>query len=220
MKRIVFSGLFLLSPAMAQADPRDEALSAMLRCSGMGDKGQRLACYDSAAVRVPGALRAPAPNAAAPSVTPIPPPIPSSVATASAAASPDVPAPVRHIRRSNGFLDKLFGPDGPKRAPQRTVAEFGSESIANGGVHAYPQPMDEDAIDAISARLANYDLSSGALIVSLDNGQVWRQVGGDPVGHLQFAAARYVATISRGGSGAYALKLSGMGHSLPVRRIR
>src|SRR5437868_853739 len=137
-----------------------------------------------------------------------------------ASNAPDVPPPLRHAKRSNGFLDKLFGPDGPKRAPQHTVAEFGSESIANGGTHAYPQAMDEDTIDGFSARLANYDLGSGALMVTLDNGQIWRQVSGEPVGRLQYAAASYVATISRGGSGAYVLKLSHLGRTLPVRRIR
>jgi len=214
MRNRLFIGLFLLSATNALADPRDDALSQVLRCSGMSDKGQRLACYDSAAVRASGALRAP--SAAAPVVPSVPAPMAAPVVTASA----DVPPPVHHVRRSNGFLDKLFGPDGPKRAPQRTVAEFGSESIANGGTHAYPQPMDEDAIDAISARLANYDLSSGFLIVTLDNGQVWRQVSGEPVGHLQYAAASYVATVSRGGSGAYVLKLNRMGRTFLVRRIR
>jgi len=214
MRNRLFIGLFLLSATNALADPRDDALSQVLRCSGMSDKGQRLACYDSAAVRASGALRAP--SAAAPVVPSVPAPMAAPVVTASA----DVPPPVHHVRRSNGFFDKLFGPDGPKRAPQRTVAEFGSESIANGGTHAYPQPMDEDAIDAISARLANYDLSSGFLIVTLDNGQVWRQVSGEPVGHLQYAAASYVATVSRGGSGAYVLKLNRMGRTFLVRRIR
>jgi len=214
MRNRLFIGLFLLSATNALADPRDDALSQVLRCSGMSDKGQRLACYDSAAVRASGALRAP--SAAAPVVPSVPAPMAAPVVTASA----DVPPPVHHVRRSNGFLDKLFGPDGPKRAPQRTVAEFGSESIANGGTHAYPQPMDEDAIDAISARLANYDLSSGFLMVTLDNGQVWRQVSGEPVGHLQYAAASYVATISRGGSGAYVLKLNRVGRTFLVRRIR
>ncbi len=206
LRNLTFAGLLLL-PAAAQADPREEALSAMLRCSGIGDRSQRLACYDSAVVRAPDALR-PAPVQAAPYQAPM------------VAGSAAVPPPVRHSRRGNGFFDRLFGPGGPKRAPQRTVAEFGSESIANGGARAFPQAMDDDAIDAISARLANYDLSSGLLIVTLDNGQVWRQVSGDPVGHLQYAAVRYVATISRGGSGAYLLKLSGMGRTLAVRRIR
>jgi len=141
---------------------------------------------------------------------------------ASAAALPasDVPPPVRHVRRSGGFLDKLFGPDGPKRAPQTTVAQFGSESIANGGTHAYPQPMDQDTLDAISARLVSYDLSSGFLVATLDNGQVWKQVSGEPLGHLTYAAPQYVATISRGGSGAYVMKLNRLGRSLQVRRIR
>jgi hypothetical protein len=212
IKKIIFCGLFLACAA-AQADPRDDAISAVLRCSSVGDKGQRLACYDSASVRLPGAIRAPAAPTA---MTAAPPP----VAMASALPAPDVPPPVRHARHSNGFLDKLFGRDGPKRAPQKTVAEFGSESIANGGAHAYPQAMDEDTIDAISARLASYDLSGGLLVATLDNGQVWRQVSGEPLGHLQYAASRYVATISRGGSGAYEMRLNGVGRGLPVRRIR
>jgi len=211
MKKVIFSGLFLLSASGAVADPRDDALVAVQRCAQMSEKGQRLACYDSAAVRVPGMLRAP--------VAPGPATVAAPMA-ASATPAPDIPAPVRHLRRSNGFLDKLFGGGGPKRAPQTTVAQFGSESIANGGTHSYPQPMDQDTIDGFSARLASYDLSSGFLLVTLDNGQVWRQVSGEPVGRLQYAAPQYVATISRGGSGAYLLKLNRLARSLPVRRIR
>jgi len=208
MKKVIFSGLFLLLANSAGADPRDEALSAVQRCSGMSDKAQRLACYDSAAVRVPGALHAPAPM-----IVPAP-------VMASAVPVSDVPPPLRRTHRSAGFLDKLFGPDGPKRAPQTTVAQFGSESIANGGTHAYPQPMDQDTIDGFSARLASYDLSGGFLVATLDNGQVWKQVSGEPLGHLAYAAPQYVATISRGGSGAYTMKLSRLGSSLLVRRLR
>src|SRR5665213_2148166 len=65
MKSPAFIGFaVLLAATGAMADPRDDALSAMLRCSGMGDKAQRLVCYDSAVVRVPGALNAPAAPAA------------------------------------------------------------------------------------------------------------------------------------------------------------
>jgi len=213
LKKVLFIGLFLLPAISAMADPRDDALSAVLRCSGVSDKGQRLACYDSAAVRVPGALRVPAAVSAPASVP--------SVATAAAApviaASSAAPAR-RH--RNEGFLSRLFGPDGPNRAPQTSVAEFGSESIANGGSRAYPQPMDADTIDEITARLVNYDVGSGFLVATLDNGQVWRQVSGEPVGHLQRAAASYVVTVSRGISGAYAMKLSHFGRTLAVRRIR
>src|SRR5258706_11563045 len=198
MKNTVFMGLFLLLAGSANADPRDDALSAVLRCSGTSDKAQRLACYDSAAVRVPGALRAPSP--------------PPVAATAG--------APVVRRRPSNGFLDSIFGPGGPNRAPQTTVAQFGSESIANGGSHAYPSPMDSDTIDEITARLSNYDVSSGFLVATLDNGQIWRQVSGEPVGHFARPAASYVVTISRGTAGAYSMKLSHFGRTLAVRRIQ
>lgn len=213
MKSIVFAGFLLLPAASAQADPRDDALTAVLRCSGTSDKAQRLACYDSAAVRVPGALRTPAsppsPIAAAP------------VAAAPMAAGSTMTASATPVRRhrNESLLDRWFG-SGPSRAPQTTVAEFGSESIANGGKQAYPQPMDNDTIDEISARLANYDVSGGYLVATLDNGQIWRQVTGEPVGHLQRSAASYTVMIARGGSGAYAMKLSHFGRTLAVRRIR
>jgi hypothetical protein len=204
MKNAGFIGFaVLLATAAAHADPRDEALSAVLRCSGMSDKAQRLVCYDSAVVRVPGALNAPA----------APPP----VASASAALAPP---PVVHRQRSSGFIASLFGPDGPNRAPQTTPAQFGSESIANGGKQAYPIPMDGDTIDAITARLVSYDVNGGYMTVTLDNGQIWHQVSGESVGHLQRPAANYAVTIERGGAGAYAMKLNHFGRTLQVRRLR
>lgn len=215
MKKIIFAGLFLLPAASVAADPRDDALTVLLHCSGTSDKAQRLACYDSAVVRIPGALRAPA----APALPSAPAPIAAApVAAAPAMTASAAPPPVRR-HRNDSFLDRLFG-SGPNRAPQTTVAEFGSESIANGGKQAYPQPMDADTIDEISGRLTSYDVSTGFLVVTLDNGQVWRQVTGEPVGHLQRTAASYTATISRGSSGTYDLKLSHFGRTLAVRRIR
>ena len=206
MKNACFIGLFmLLATGTAQADPRDDMLSAMLRCSGISDRVQRLTCYDASVVRIPGALN----NAA-------PPPLP-----AMANAVPPPAAPVARRQHSSSFVDKIFGPDGPKRAAQTTVAEFGSESIANGGREAYPIPMDADTIDQISARLVNYQFTDGYVIVTLDNGQMWRQTaGGEPLGHLSRPALSYVAIIGRGGSGSYAMKLTGLAREIPVRRIR
>ena len=203
MKRLGFAGLLLLAATAASADPRDEALSAMLRCSGTSDKAQRLACYDSAVVRVPGALTAPAP-AAAPQA-------------ASAAPMVAAPAPVRRVRK--GFLSGIFGST-PSRAPQTTVAQFGIESIADGGRQSEPGPIDGDAFDKITARLVSYDVEGGFMTVNLDNGQSWRQTSGEPVGTLRDAAARYTVTISRGSAGSYIMKLSHFGRQLSVRRLR
>jgi hypothetical protein len=206
MKIACFIGLFALVAATpVQADPRDDTLSAMLRCSGISDRAQRLTCYDASVVRIPGALN----NAAVP-----PPP-------AMASAVPPAAAPVARRQHSSAFVDKLFGPDGPKRAAQTTVAEFGSESIANGGREAYPIPMDDDTIDQISARLVNYQFVDGYVIVTLDNGQMWRETAGtEPLQHLTRPALSYTAIIGRGGSGSYSLKLSGVAREIPVRRIR
>jgi hypothetical protein len=102
------------------------------------------------------------------------------------------------------------------------VAQFGSESIANGGARAYPIPMDGDTIDQISARLIAYAFENGFVSVTLDNGQVWRQTAGsDPVGHLSRPALSYAAVIARGSiNGSYTMKLSGLARPIAVRRIR
>lgn len=205
MKTIGFIGLLaLLAASGAQADPRDDALSAMLRCSGISDKPRRLVCYDTAVVRVPGALNAaPAP--------------PATVASAVPPAAPVI-APRQH---SSGFVEKIFGPDGPNRAPQTNVAQFGSESIANGGREAYPIPMDGDTIDQISARVVNYQFADGYVIITLDNGQMWRQTpDGQPLQHLSRPALSYIAVIGRGGGGSYSMRLTNLSHEIPVRRIR
>ena len=121
MKALGFAGLALLVATAAHADPRDEALSAMLRCSGTTDKAQRLACYDAAVVRVPGALNPPQPVSM---------PQASAVPAPAAAAAP---APVRRVRK--GFLSGIFGST-PSRAPQTTVAQFGIELGNRQRTHA------------------------------------------------------------------------------------
>ncbi|HEX4027766.1 MAG TPA: hypothetical protein VHX18_09105 [Rhizomicrobium sp.] len=208
MKNIGFIGLcMLLAAGAAQADPRDDALSAMLRCSGISEKPQRLVCYDTTVVRIPDAL-----NRAAPP--------PSSSTVASAVPPPAAPVAPRR-QHSSSFVDKLFGPDGPKRAPQTTAADFGSESVANGGREAYPIPMDGDTIDQISARLVNYQFLDGYLIATLDNGQMWRETAdGEPLQHLARSALSYTVVIGRAGGGSYAMKLTGVAREIPVRRIR
>lgn len=211
MKNIAFAAfLALLAAQAAKADPRDDALSAMLRCSGVGDKAQRLVCYDSAVVRVPGALNniSSAPTAQ------------SQPRMTASAVPPPAPAIAPRRKQSGSFMDRLFGA-GPKRAPQTTVAQFGSESIANGGAHAAPIAMDGDTIDQISARLVSYEFSNGYVIATLDNGQVWRQTAdGNPVQTLSRPALAYSAIISRGGAGSYEMKLSGLARTIAVRRIR
>jgi hypothetical protein len=124
--------------------------------------------------------------------------------------------------RPSGVFDGILGAGGPARGPQISVAQFGSESIANGGSHAYPAPRDGDTVDQISARVIAYSFDAGYVTVSLDNGQVWRQApGGSPLGHLSKPPLAYTAVIGRNGPyGSYGLKLSGVAQLIGVRRIR
>ena len=200
---LIFAALIAAASGAANADPRDDALAAMTRCSTLGDRDKRLGCYDATMARV----SSPASPAMSPALLPAPP-------VAAAAAPPR--------RRRSGFMAGLFGPGGPNRPVQISPAQFGSESIANGGMHAYPAPMDGDTLDEIRARLVDARFDGGVIIVTLDNGQVWRQTAGsDAVGTLSRPAPSYVATIERGNfAGSYAMRLSGRPGVIAVRRIR
>jgi hypothetical protein len=206
MKGEILIGFFVLFVVGdARADPRDDVMSAMLRCSAIDDLSLRLGCYDRTVARVPGAMN----NASL---------LPSPTV---ASAVPPQAAPLVPRRRQASFVDRLFGPDGPKRAPQTSVAEFGSESIANGGREAYPIHMDGDTINQISARLVNYQFSDGYVIVTLDNGQVWRQTDdGQPLQHLSRPPLSYMAIIGRGHGSNYAMKVNSIWREIPVRRIQ
>ena len=51
-KRLIFAALCVAASGAANADPRDDALSAMLRCSALTDRNARLGCFDATIVRV------------------------------------------------------------------------------------------------------------------------------------------------------------------------
>jgi hypothetical protein len=207
MKNIGFIGIFvLLAGTGAQADPRDDALSALQHCSHIAKKAQRLACYDLAAKRIPEALNSPAlPPAVANAEPPPPPPAPE----------PPRPVPLTPRPPQSGNSDM------GKRAPQTTVAEFGSESVGDGGREAYPAPVAGDTIGQISAQVVNYQFVDGYAVITLDNGQMWHETATDrPLGHLARPALSYTATIKRDSGDSYAMTLSGVSGEIPVRRIR
>ena len=204
---LIFAALFAAAFSAANADPRDDALAGMQRCSNLGDRDKRLGCYDATMARAPVAGPGMAPVRALPA-----PPV-------TAGAEPSVPPP---RKRTSGFMAGLFGDMASTRDPQTTVAQFGSESIASGGERANPIPIRGDTIDQISARLAAASFALGFITVTLDNGQVWRQTASaDAIGSLSRPPASYTVIIARGNfSGSYAMRLSGVARLIAVRRIR
>lgn len=194
---LIFAALIAAASGAANADPRDDALAAMQRCSTLDDRDKRLGCFDATIAR--------APVTASVDAAPAPP--------AMASTPPQRP-------RTGGFLSAIFG-DGLSRDPQTTVAAFGSESIANGGQHASPIAIHGDTISQIKARLVAASFASGYITVTLDNGQVWRQTASaDAIGSLGKPASSYTAVIARGNfDGSYAMRLSGIARLIAVRRI-
>jgi hypothetical protein len=53
---LVVLSISVLVPAIAYADPTQEALSEIVRCAGIPDAGERLKCFDTAAPRAKSAL--------------------------------------------------------------------------------------------------------------------------------------------------------------------
>jgi hypothetical protein len=223
----------LLSATAAFAGPREDVLHDFSRCAQIADNAKRLACFDALAPRVKQAVAPasapavpPLPGTAAPMVATAPPPAPvpapvenpappESVATA---APPAPPASEEEQKSWFGRnVDAIFG-TAPEQ--QTTPEKFGADSLpeqqqqANAGV--------PKVIDSITAKLADYAFAPrNKFIVFLDNGQVWRQLGGDDgKAHFRKAAKDNFVKISRGFMGTYDLRLNGTGLIFKVMRVR
>lgn len=109
-------------------------------------------------------------------------------------------------RRSRSWLGRMFNDD-TARAPAPVTAP--------------PPGMAPVPTDHITARLASYSFSqTGVMTVTLDNGEVWRQVDGDgPPPRLKNAARSYVVTIRPGFIGSYSMTVSGQTGLYKVRRL-
>jgi hypothetical protein len=99
----------------------------------------------------------------------------------------------------------MFNDDKP-RAPERVAAIPGAPPAA---------------VDHVTARLTDYSVSDrGIVTVTLDNGEVWRQIDGDgPPPRLNRPARTYVVTIKPGFLGAYNLTVGGQAGLYRVRRL-
>jgi hypothetical protein len=101
-----------------------------------------------------------------------------------------------------------------------TPAEFGAESIpARKAVAGEPAPP--EPIDHITAAVTGVAMSgNGKFTVTLDNGQMWKQIDGDS-GIAQFnKRGGDKVTISRGFLGSYNLVLEGRTAMFKVKRVQ
>lgn len=113
-----------------------------------------------------------------------------------------------------------FGGTTPKPpSEQTTAADFGSENLpapppAPG--EAAPVPLDEITVGVADVAFNFY----GRFIVTLDNGQIWKQLQSD-TGRAHFHRhGKNVVTISRGILGSYNLVIKGRTPAYKVKRLK
>ena len=114
-----------------------------------------------------------------------------------------------------GFdIGDLFG--GGSAAPT-TPEQFGKERTQE-----HKEVREREEIDSISAGVTEVAFTPfGQFIVFLDNGQVWRQLQGEPErAHFRSNAKENRITISRGALGSYNLKLNDSVKIYKVTRVK
>src|ERR1700759_4536319 len=89
---------------------------------------------------------------------------------------------------------------------------------ADAGVR---ERTEADSADHITARMQSYSFDGdGMFTVTLDNGQVWRQIAGDTdYAHWKKPAGGYVVRISHGLLGSYNLQVVKTPGIYKVRRV-
>jgi hypothetical protein len=180
-------------------------------CAAKTNAKERLACYDAIAQRLrAGEASASAAVPAAP-VAPAVAAAPAPVATAPAPAA--APAPVAAPAPAPATA---AAPAPVATPPQQPESQFGAEYIKkeNREVAGQPAPLDE--IHGAIAKLA-FSLT-GRAIITLDNGQVWRQVEGDTDRFKGKEGDK--ATIARAFLGSYSLTVDGRNQLIKVQRVR
>jgi len=190
----------ILSSGGAAAGPKEDVLGDFARCTHIAAKAARLACYDSLAPRVK-ALTAPPAVAAVPPIPAAKPNAAPPVALPAATAAPPPP-----VATAAPPPKETAGPE-----------SFGAEELPQPEASA---PTAE--VDSITARLSGVTLSPlGKFTVVLDNGQVWRQLGGDSqLARFKEPAGANTVTISRGLFGSYNLSLNDTGTVFKVQRVK
>jgi hypothetical protein len=211
----------LLSPP-AMARPRDDVMSGAFRCAGIGDSKVWLDCYYGAAQPARAALgMSPAPGAQV------------KLASAPPVGGSVLDHDVRDAVMAGAFrctasaderqwLNCYYAAAQPMRArlglstaPQAGAAPVPLPVVPAPQFGRKPPPRAEmpDNVDHVTARMQSYVFDKlGWFTVTLDNGQVWKQVQGDTTfaRNWKKPAASYQVRVSHGFLGSYNLQVQGL----------
>jgi hypothetical protein len=225
------SAVGYLISAPAQARARDDVMSGSYRCAAINDSRQWLDCYYGAAQPMRAALGLKPVPAAQANLASSPSSgsgQPGDVAVRDAVMS--TAANCTNVGDDHQWLDCYYAAAQPMRAalhlspapqarpampvPQvagtHPVSEFGKEAAAPAAT-----------INRVQSRMVSYQFNAlGTFTVTLENGQVWRQVDGDTDhAHWKKPASSYVVTIARGFLKSYSFQVRGLPGLYKVLRI-
>jgi hypothetical protein len=168
-------------------------------CIAIEDAARRLDCYDAAASRAQSSAAA-APMTSAPIVAQAPKEAPQQqLAEAQAPAATS--------------SDPLFAPVGV----YKTQDQRREEKRASKG--ADDEDDDKQPIPGIEARLADFERQrDGMVIITLDNGQVWRQTTG---GRMRVVPGRdLIVQIEKSAFGGYWMTIERAGGAVRAERVK
>jgi hypothetical protein len=212
--RSLVSAALLFAACAVQATAADTTTSALKACRAVSDNLARLDCFDKLVAGLDAAAVTAAPVTAAAPVSAAPP----AAAPVAAPAAVAQQAPAKQETawyNPSGWL----GSEAPK--PARPMvgnpADFGSSSLAKPAAeNTGPVPLDH-----ITVPVAKVSFNAiGRFIVTLENGQIWRQIDAD-TGVAHFHRGRTdTVTITHGFMDAYSLKIEGLSGTYQVRRIK
>lgn len=227
-KRVILSAVaFVAVAAAAQAGPSEALAFAIGQCSSQPDEKARLACYDEIAAQLKSGAMIAAPAPQAYQAPASPPPV-AQVAAPAAAPAPYVPPPVAQAPapqapKSQGgtWYDPTswFGKDTPQKT-STNPADFGAEALPQQRT-ASAEPAQPARLEELRANVVAVALNPlGRFTVTLDNGQIWKQLDGD-TGTARFKnKGGDVVTISRGVLGSYNLVVEGRSALFKVKRVQ
>jgi len=190
LRSFALAAVLFALPA-AQAASGDAMTVALKACRAVSDNTARLACFD----RLTAGLDAQAPVAAR---------------AAAPAAAPK--------QQTTGYdAGSLSGKDAakPARPMVGNPADFGGENL--------PAVADKGPVqlDHVTAPVANVSFNAfGHFTVTLENGQVWRQLDADTRVARFHKDKKETVTIKRGFLDAYSLSIDGQWGNFMVKRIK
>ena len=120
-------------------------------------------------------------------------------------------------RERFGLSGKPDAPEKPVVAVTETPEDFGAEALED-----VRKERDAKRLKRIEAKVAEVRINKlGKVTLTLDNGQVWRQLSSDNKS-IRFPRREnlYTAKIKRGGMGNYMLTVKELRRTIRVKRIK